>query len=135
MMKDDLELRRGSRRGSSPCHVFWVAFPGDCRLSRPLTLGLEGDGEALAVFSHTEEAEMFLRSFGTTGEGWRVREASAGEVVSLLYGPSCGAKTVVLAPLPQMLADGFLSFVVLERRRFVGWATGRERRPMLPDAG
>src|SRR3712207_3111604 len=114
-MVDDLAVRRRSRRSSSTCHLFYGVFAGEHQLTRPLTLGLEGGKEALAVFSHEEEAEMFLQSFGTTGEGWRVRETSVGEVILLLYGPSCGAHTVALDPLPQMLADGILALVTLER--------------------
>ena len=134
-MVDVFAARRRSSPGPSLCRVFWAVFAGERWLTRPLTLGLEGGKEALAVFSHQEEAKMFLRSLGLAGEGCHVRQTSAGEVVSLLYGPCCGAKTVVLDPLPQMLADGFLGLVTLDRQRFVGWATGRERGPMLPDAG
>jgi hypothetical protein len=131
---DILAARWRSHHASLPRRVFWVVFADERRLTRPLTLRLKGGQGALAVFSHQEEAEMFLRSFGTSGEDWRVRETSAGEVVSLLYGPCCGAKAVALDPLPRMLADGFLGLVALERRRFVGWVTGREQNPMPPGA-
>jgi hypothetical protein len=135
-MVDVLAERRRSRHAASPGSVFWVVFADECQLTRPLTLGLEGGKEALAVFSHREEADMLLRWFGTAGEGWRIRETSAGEVVSLLYGPCCGANTVALDPSPQMLADSFLSTVALERGRFVRWVTSRKLSPpLLPDAG
>jgi hypothetical protein len=133
-MVDVLAVRRRSRRGSPPCRVFWVIFAGEHQLTRPLTLGLEGDKEALAVFSYKEEAEIFLRSFGPAEEGWRVRVTSPGEVVSLLYGPCCDAHAVVLDPLPRMPADGLLGLVALDRRRFVEWITGRDQGPMLPNA-
>ena len=135
-MVDVLTERRRSRHAASPGSMFWVVFADECRLTCPLTLGLEGGKEALAVFSHQEEADMLLRWFGTAGEGWHIRQTSAGEVVSLLYGPCCGANTVALDPSPQMLADGFLSSVVLERGRFVRWVTSRQLGPLvLPDAG
>ena len=134
-MIDNLAERRRLRRSSSACHVFYVVFASERRLTHPLTLDLEGGREALAVFSHKEEAEMFLRSSETAGEGWHIRETSAGEVVSLLYGPCCGAKSVALDPLPQLLAEGFLGLVALERSRFVEWVTVRAQRPTLPDAG
>jgi len=133
-MVDVLTERRRSRHAASPGFVFWGVFADESRLTRPLTLGLEGGEEALAVFSHQEEADMLLRWFGTAGEGWHIRQTSAGEVVSLLYGPCCGANAVALDPSPQMLADGFLSSVVLERGRFVRWVTSREWAPLLPDA-
>jgi hypothetical protein len=134
-MVDELAARRRLRRSSCACHVFYVLFASEHLLIHPLTLELEGGKEALAVFSHKEEGEMFLRSFETAGEGWHIRETSAGEVVSLLYGPCFGAKSVALDPLPQMLGEGFLRLVALERSRFVEWVTARERGPTLPDAG
>ena len=133
-MVDDLAVRRRKCHAASPGSVFWVVFADECRLMRPLTLGLEGGEEALAVFGHQEEADMFLRWFGTAEEGWRIRETSAGEVVSLLYGPCRGAKSVALDPFPQVLADGFLSLVALERGRFVQWVTSRQWAPVMPDA-
>jgi len=134
-MVDVLTERRRSRHAASPGSVFWVVFADECRLTCPLTLGLEGGKEALAVFSHQEEADMLLRWFGTAGEGWHIRQTSAGEVVSLLYGPCCGANTVALDPSPQMLADSFISTVALERGRFVRWVTSRKLSPpLLPDA-
>jgi hypothetical protein len=135
-MVDVLTERRRSRHAASPGSMFWVVFADECRLTCPLTLGLEGGKEALAVFSHQEEADMLLRWFGTAGEGWHIRQTSAGEVVSLLYGPCCGANTVALDPSPQMLADSFISTVALERGRFVRWVTSRNLSPpLLPDAG
>ena len=134
-MVDVLAERRRSRH-ASPGSMFWVVFADECRLTCPLTLGLEGGKEALAVFRHQEEADMLLRWFGTAGEGWHIRQTSAGEVVSLLYGPCCGANTVALDPSPQMLADGFISTVALQRGRFVRWVTSRKLSPpLLPDAG
>ena len=109
-MVDVLAERRRSRH-ASPGSMFWVVFSDECRLTCPLTLGLEGGKEALAVFSHQEEADMLLRWFGTAGEGWHIRQTSAGEVVSLLYSPCCGANTVVLDPT-FFLADRLPYLVV-----------------------
>ena len=113
---DVLAVRRRLRGASSACRVFWVVFAGERWPTQPLTVSLGRGKEALALFSHEEEAQMFLRSLG-----------SAGEAISLLYGPCCGAKSVVLDPLPQMLDDGLLGLVTLDWRRFVGWATVRNR--------
>ena len=44
-------------------------------------------GEALAVFGHEEEAEMYL-GLWAPGDGWRAREIGAGELASVLRGPS-----------------------------------------------
>ncbi len=78
-------------------------------------------GEALAVFGHEEEAEMFL-GLWAPGDGWRAREIGAGELASLLRGPSWpGARRVALDPLPGALAEaaGFnLLLVGMDRDRF-----------------
>jgi hypothetical protein len=117
---DVLAVRRRLRGASSACRVFWVLFAGERWPTQPLTVSLGRGKEALALFSHEEEAQMFLCSLG-----------SDGEAVSLLYGPCCGAKSVVLDPLPQMLDDGLLGLVALDRRRFVGWATARNQSRSL----
>jgi hypothetical protein len=131
-MVDELAVRRRARRSSSACYLFYVVFAGEHQLTRPLTLGIEGGKEALAVFSHQEEAQTFLQSFEPAGEGWRVKEASVGEIILLLYDPSCDAHAVALDPLPQILNDGLLALVTLERRRFVRWSASRECSRTLP---
>jgi hypothetical protein len=78
-------------------------------------------GEALAVFGHEEEAEMYL-GLWAPGDGWRTREVGAGELASLLRGPSWpGARGVALDPLPGALAGaaGFnLLLAGMDRVRF-----------------
>jgi hypothetical protein len=134
-MLDVLAARRRSHYAASAGCVFWVVFADGCRPRHPLTLRLEGGKVALAVFSHEEEADMFLRSLGALGKGWRIRETLAKEIISLLYGPCCDAKAVALDPLPKALVSGSLSLTALERGRFLRWVT-RERQPrVLPDAG
>jgi len=49
----------------------------------PHTFFYSGEG-ALPVFSSVEAARGFLAS-RNLGQGWRVRECSAGELVSLLF--------------------------------------------------
>ena len=89
----------------------------------PLLVDDEGGGrvgEALAVFGHEEEAEMYL-GLWAPGDGWRAREVGAGELASLLRGPSWpGARRVALDPLPGALAGAaaFNLFVGMERDRF-----------------
>jgi len=78
-------------------------------------------GEALAVFGHEQEAEMYL-GLWAPGGGWRAREIGAGELASLLRGPSWpGARGVALDPLPGTLA-GAAAFdpllVGMDRDRF-----------------
>jgi hypothetical protein len=78
-----------------------------------------GLSKVLLVFSFEEEAEMFLHLGGYADSGWRVRESSAGELVSVLYGPCIDVEGVALDPLPEMLEDGTLELVEVGRRRFV----------------
>ena len=58
-----------------PHAAFWLIVADGDECSDALTLDLPGRGEALAVFGHPEEAEMFLW-LGQMGRGWRSREAS-----------------------------------------------------------
>jgi hypothetical protein len=90
----------------------------------PLLVDDEGGGgrggEALAVFGHEEEAEMYL-GLWAPGDGWRAREIGAGELASVLRGPSWpGARRVALDPLPGALAGatGFNLLVGMDRDRF-----------------
>jgi hypothetical protein len=71
-----------------------------------LTVDLGGE-EAPAVFDFEEEAQMFLGFRpGGSEEGWRTRQTSTGELVSVLYGPCSGAKRVAPDPLPEAVARG-----------------------------
>ena len=93
-----------TKNGNGPLEVF--------------TTNLSGGEEALPVFSHEEEAEMFLY-LGGLGEGWRARESAAGEVTSILCGLCAGVKKVALDPLPKMLDEKTVGLVSLERERFL----------------
>jgi hypothetical protein len=75
---------------------------------------------ALPVFSGEGEAEMFVWRAGAFEDGWRVRETSAGELVSILYGPCAGVGRVALDPSPEMAAET-IRLVTLSRERFVSW--------------
>jgi hypothetical protein len=79
-----------------------------------------GLSKVLPVFSFEEEAEMFLHLGGYADGGWRTRESCAGELVSVLLGPCIDVEGVALDPLPEMLEDGTIELVEVERRRFVG---------------
>ena len=74
--------------------------------------------KALPVFSHEEEAELFLRLWEVEGEGWQIRESTVGEIISVLYEPCVGVKHVALDPLPEMVVERTLGFVSLSREHF-----------------
>jgi hypothetical protein len=83
-----------------------------------------GEEEAWPVFSYEEEAEAFLR-LQEPGKGWRARETTVGELVSLLYGHYKSIEKVVLDPLPvavdsRVVVDltglGRENFLAVDRR-------------------
>lgn len=89
---------------------------------------LADGGEALPIFSYEQEAELFL-GFQAAGSGWRVRESTAGELISVLCGPCASATEVSLDPLPEMVAEGALGLVNLSRERFVNLVLTRGQQP------
>ena len=95
-----------------------IAREGDGRLESLCVY--VGKSRVLPVFSFEEEAEMFLRLGGYEGGGWRARESSAGEVISVLCGPCKDVKGVALDPLPEMLKDGTVGLVWVGRESFLG---------------
>jgi hypothetical protein len=101
----------------TPTKRWMVARDGEGRLE-PLCVRA-GPSKVLLVFSFEEEAEMFLHLGGYADSGWRVRESSAGELVSVLCGPCIDVEGVALDPLPEMLEDGTIELVEVGRRRFV----------------
>ena len=83
-----------------------------------LTIQLPTGGGALPVFSHEEEAEKFVR-LGSWGAGWRAREASARELVSVLLGPCAGLGLVALDPWPEIHAEMVVGLIGVNRVDFV----------------
>jgi hypothetical protein len=79
-----------------------------------------GGAQALPVFSGEGEAEMFVWLGGAFEDGWRVRQTSAGELVSILFGPCAGVGRVALDPAPGMTAET-IHLVSMTRERFVSW--------------
>src|SRR5215212_6106944 len=122
---------RASRRapGQQPGSAYWLVARNENGRVDVLAIGLAAGEEALRVFSHEEEAEMFLRLRRVGFEGWQARESTAGELISVLYGPCAGVKRVVLDPLPEMLAEWTVGLVSLNRERFVDLVLSRERTP------
>ena len=111
--------------GPSP---YWLIAKSENSRIEVLILDRHGE-EMLPVFSHEEEAEMFLRLLRGVGEDWRVRESRTGELVSVLYGPSCASvKEVALDPLPEMVAERTVGLVSLLRERFIEVIAPRRRR-------
>jgi hypothetical protein len=132
MIEEDESRQAHHPLARRPASRFWlVAKDGACPMEI-LTVDY-GDDEALPVFSHEEEAELFL-CLGEIGDGWRVRESSAGEVVSLLFGPCVGVDSVALDPSPLM-APEMMGLVRVGRDRFLDLITAPDRKRPLPRSG
>ena len=66
-----------------------------------LTLSTSSRGEALPIFGTEQAARDFLRR-GGFGGGWRIRESTAGELVSLLLGQLASVDQVALDLRPGL---------------------------------
>ena len=90
----------------------------------------DDDGAFVPIFSFKEEAETFLRLLGDEGKeiGWRSRETTAGELVSVLLAPCAQVKRVALDPLPLWCGTAMLPFVSVNGDRFVQDLLTGERR-------
>jgi hypothetical protein len=89
------------------------------------TTRLCGDRKALAVFSFEEEAQMFLDfRLAASKDGWRVRQTSVGELVSVLYGPCSDTKKVVLDPVPEVGTEELVDLLSMHRNDFLGFLLG-----------
>jgi hypothetical protein len=108
---------------------FWLVATYGTYQMEVLTVDC-GDDEAMPVFSHEEEAELFL-GLGEDGEGLRVRESSAGEIVSLLFGPCAGVGSVALDPSPMMTPE-MIGLVKVSRDRFFDLTTAPGRKRARP---
>ena len=69
---------------------------------RVLTLAA---GETLPVFGNRRAAHDFLRD-GGFGGGWRVRESTAGELISLLMGHLADVEIIALDPRSDLALSG-----------------------------
>jgi hypothetical protein len=98
-----------------PSSRYWLIARNEYGRMEALTIDLDGQ-EAMPIFSFREEAEMFIRF--ESWDGWWVREISAGELVSLLFGPYSRVKMVALDPLPEICDEGMTRLVSVSRKDF-----------------
>jgi len=111
-------LQQAPRR--FPPSTFWLVVRHGHSQMEVLMVGCSSE-KALPVFSGEGEAEMFVWLEGAFEDGWRVRETSAGELVSTLYGPCAGVGRVALDPSPEMVCINAVSLVSVTRERFLSW--------------
>ena len=90
-----------------------------------LTLGVEGDGKILPVFSFEEEAQLFLRLCGSSG-GWHASKCGIADLALVLSDACSEVRSGALDPIPEIGPYGPHYLVSLSRETFVGLlATGR----------
>ena len=108
---------------------YWLIAEKRNNRIETLTIRTGGGQETLPVFSSEEEAKIILQFEGVTG-GWRARQSSAGELVSVLSGPCAGVKKVALDPSPEMVVEGTVRLVSLLRESFMNLIMARRRGPL-----
>jgi len=82
------------------------------------------DERVLPVFGGEGEAEIFVWLEGTFEDGWKVRETSAGELVSMLHGPFARVTRVALDRAPEMVGMYAVSLASVTRERFLSCRRG-----------
>ena len=109
----------------------WILTSYQRNQIEPLTLDPDGDGGFLPIFSLEEEAYAFLqllRDEEGKERGWRIRETTAGELISVLLGLCAQVKRVALDPLPLSCGGAVLPFISIKRDHFVQHLMGQSRR-------
>lgn len=105
-------------KGKAARRPLWLISKHENGRTEVFTIHPGSGRETLPIFSHEEEAETFLW-LGSPGAGWRARETTAGELVSLLYGPCVDVEKVALDPLPLFGDKAMGGLVSLLREDFV----------------
>jgi hypothetical protein len=95
---------------------YWLIAKHENGRTKLLTVDSDGE-ESLPIFSLEEESETFL-SLRAPGTGWRARETTAGELISLLYGLCSSVSKVALDP-PGIGNEVPIGLLCLSRKRFV----------------
>ena len=113
--------------GRGPGTTWWLVAK-DGHLCRDLLTVNCGGGRALPVFSGEGEAEMFVWLGGAFQDGWRVRETSTGELVSVLCGPYATVRNVALDPSPKIVKAEMIGLVIVARKRFLDRIVAPGRR-------
>jgi hypothetical protein len=115
-------------RRTSTVHAFWMVLEGSPQ-ALPLTVSLSDGTEAMALFSGEEGARMFCH-FCEKGASAKIRQTTAGEVISLLYCPWCATKHVALDPFPEILGERLLGLLTLDREEFARRFAGLGSEPV-----
>lgn len=128
------EVRRSPRQPPSSAS-YWLLTRERERFASPypeIFASRHGStAPVLPVFSSEAEARALLGAPGEEG-GWRTREATAGELISVLSasgssgGPCAGVEKVALDPPPEILdKPELLALLTVGRQRFLDSLMGR----------
>lgn len=113
---------------------FWLIVKYRAGRMEMLRVTLASGKEALPVFSFEDEARMFLK-LRTSGY-WRVRETTADELTSVLFGLCPGVDRVVLDPLPSLFAQALMDLVSMGREAFMeSYLKNEETSPVATGSG
>ena len=118
-----------NKRGALGQRALWILTSYQHNQIEPLTIDPHRDGGFLPVFSFEEEADAFLELLGEEEKerGWRSRETTAGELISVLLAPCAQVKQVALDPLPLSCGKAVLPFTSIQRNHFVKGLIGEGR--------
>jgi hypothetical protein len=105
----------GTGLARDPSSGYWLIVKNEYGRMEALTIALDGQ-ETIPIFSFREEAEMFTRFEAC--DGWWVRETSAAELASLLFGPYSRVELVALDPLPEICDEGLTRLASISRKDF-----------------
>ena len=113
---------------------FWVICRGSS--DEPLAVSVPETGEALAVFSFEEEADLYLMLSGAKEnvsqhdlQTWPV---SPNAMLELLLSPGSNLEWVVLDPMPERGAGPMLRLACMRRDDFVGFLSKHAAVPVGP---
>ena len=109
---------------------FWLIAKVEAGRVRVLTTECARGETALPVFSFEDEARMFRR-LAVPYDGWRVRETTGGELVSLLLGLCSGVSQVLLDPLPALNGRLPVNPFGMRRQPFVEFLLSRSATAAL----
>lgn len=104
--------------------AFWVACASPEAFEGPLSVGLDGSDEAVAVFSFEEEALLYLRLKDRDGDFRPIRIPGA-QLSTLLSERWSGFGSVALDPMPETGAGDLLPLAATSRERFTRFLASR----------
>jgi len=127
------EEKKGRMRNKSRALMhrpLWIITSYQNNRMEVLTIDTDVEGGFLAIFSFEEEAQAFLGLLGDEEEKkrWQSEQTKAGELVSVLLGPSCAeVKRVALDPLPLPQGRAMLPWVSVSRETFLQYLSEEGR--------